>query len=145
MVSDNLFNDLNNTFYCTVTYLIKNAPIDEKYKKVRMYMNNYVEPLPHEIEGMYLHEAFKSLLGYRMKINDVILYNSGSYLSSGEEKYSNRKIYELNTTIKNNISEFDTTLSWIISPKQHTYILDELVQVFDYPNVDLHKIDCKYF
>ena len=29
---DNLFNDMNNTFYCTVTYLIKNAPVDEKYK-----------------------------------------------------------------------------------------------------------------
>ncbi len=33
MVSDNLFNDMNNTFYCTVTYLIKNAPVDEKLKE----------------------------------------------------------------------------------------------------------------
>jgi len=33
MVSDNLFNDMNNTFYCTVTYLIKNAPINEKFKE----------------------------------------------------------------------------------------------------------------
>ena len=33
MASDNLFNDMNNTFYCTVTYLIKNLPIDEKFKK----------------------------------------------------------------------------------------------------------------
>ena len=33
MVSDDLFWDLNNTFYCTVTYLIKKMPIDEKYKK----------------------------------------------------------------------------------------------------------------
>lgn len=32
MASWNLFSDLNNTFYCTVTYLIKNSPIDEKYK-----------------------------------------------------------------------------------------------------------------
>ncbi len=33
MVSDNLFSDMNNTFYCTVSYLIKNAPISEKLKE----------------------------------------------------------------------------------------------------------------
>lgn len=33
MSSDNLFSDMNNTFYCTVTYLIKKLPIDEKYKQ----------------------------------------------------------------------------------------------------------------
>lgn len=33
MVWNNLFNDLNNTFYCTVTYLIKNSPLPEKYKE----------------------------------------------------------------------------------------------------------------
>ena len=32
MSSNNLFSDLNNTFYCTVVYLIKHAPVDEKYK-----------------------------------------------------------------------------------------------------------------
>lgn len=33
MVSDNLFNDMNNTFYCTITYLIQKSPIPEKYKE----------------------------------------------------------------------------------------------------------------
>lgn len=33
MASDNLLSDLNNTFYCTVSYLIKKAPIDEKLKE----------------------------------------------------------------------------------------------------------------
>lgn len=33
MVSDNLFSDMNNTFYCTVSYLIKKLPVDEKYKE----------------------------------------------------------------------------------------------------------------
>jgi hypothetical protein len=33
MVSDNLFSDINNTFYCTVTYMIKKSKIDDKYKK----------------------------------------------------------------------------------------------------------------
>lgn len=33
MVSDNLFSDMNNTFYCTVSYLIKNAPISDKLKE----------------------------------------------------------------------------------------------------------------
>ncbi|MFK7779905.1 MAG: hypothetical protein QM490_02050 [Candidatus Gracilibacteria bacterium] len=33
MVSDNLFNDMNNTFYCTVTYLIQKMPVDDKFKK----------------------------------------------------------------------------------------------------------------
>ena len=33
MVSNNLFSDLNNTFYCTITYLIRKAPVNEKYKQ----------------------------------------------------------------------------------------------------------------
>lgn len=33
MVSNNLFNDLNNTFYCAVTYMIRNAPIHDSLKQ----------------------------------------------------------------------------------------------------------------
>ncbi len=33
MSSNNLFSDMNNTFYCTVTYLIRNAPINDKLKQ----------------------------------------------------------------------------------------------------------------
>lgn len=32
MSSDNLYYDLSNTFYCTVAYLIRNAPVDDTYK-----------------------------------------------------------------------------------------------------------------
>ena len=33
MYSGNLFNDLNNTIYCSITYLIKNAPIHDDAKE----------------------------------------------------------------------------------------------------------------
>lgn len=33
MTSNNLLSDLNNTFYCAITYMIRNAPIDEKFKE----------------------------------------------------------------------------------------------------------------
>jgi len=33
MQSDNFFSDVNNTFYCTVTYLIKNSPLPKKLKQ----------------------------------------------------------------------------------------------------------------
>lgn len=33
MSSDNLFSDLNNTFYCAVTYLIKKAPVRDELKE----------------------------------------------------------------------------------------------------------------
>ncbi len=33
MMSNNLFNDMNNTFYCTVTYLIRKSPAPEKLKE----------------------------------------------------------------------------------------------------------------
>jgi len=33
MSSDNLFTDLNNTFYCSITYIIKNLPINDKLKE----------------------------------------------------------------------------------------------------------------
>ena len=33
MFSDNLLNDLNNTVYCSITYMIKNAPVHDNVKK----------------------------------------------------------------------------------------------------------------
>jgi len=33
MASNNLFNDLNNTFYCTITYLIKHSPMHDRLKQ----------------------------------------------------------------------------------------------------------------
>lgn len=33
MASDNLYIDLTNTFYCTITYLIKKAPVSDKLKE----------------------------------------------------------------------------------------------------------------
>lgn len=39
MVSNNMVNDLNNTFYCTMTYLIKNAPMDNQFKKPLKYLD----------------------------------------------------------------------------------------------------------
>lgn len=33
MYSDNLLNDLNNTIYCSITYMIKNAPVHRNVKK----------------------------------------------------------------------------------------------------------------
>lgn len=40
MSSNNLFSDMNNTFYCTVTYLIRKLPIDEKYKEPLEILQN---------------------------------------------------------------------------------------------------------
>jgi len=33
MVSDDLFSDMNNTFYCTVAYMIRKSPAPEKMKE----------------------------------------------------------------------------------------------------------------
>lgn len=33
MVSDNPFSDLNNSVYCSMVFLIKKAPVNEKYKE----------------------------------------------------------------------------------------------------------------
>lgn len=33
MISNNLFNDLNNTLYCTMTFLIKRAPVGDRLKE----------------------------------------------------------------------------------------------------------------
>lgn len=38
MISDNLYYDLSNTFYCTVAYLIQKAPVDDDYKTPKSIM-----------------------------------------------------------------------------------------------------------
>ena len=39
MFSNNVFTDMNNSFYCSMTYLIKNSPMPEKYKVPLGIMN----------------------------------------------------------------------------------------------------------
>ena len=33
MAWDNLFSDLSNTFYCTITYIIRKSPVDDRVKE----------------------------------------------------------------------------------------------------------------
>lgn len=40
MASDNYFYDLNNTFYCSVAYMIKKSPMSDQLKKPLWIMKN---------------------------------------------------------------------------------------------------------
>ncbi len=118
---------------------------DQKYKKTMMYMGENSKPPCCMMNGKYLQRAFTRMLDYRMKVNDLINYNAGVYLASGEYKYACMKINGLNRVIKDNLSEYDKILLSIISPEQQTYTIDDMTQNFDYPDVDFDEIDWKHF
>ena len=40
---DNLFSDLNNTFYCTITYMIRKAPINYRLKEPLEILKKRIE------------------------------------------------------------------------------------------------------
>ncbi len=41
ITGSNILNNLNNTFYCTISYMIRKAPIYEKTKQPLALLNNY--------------------------------------------------------------------------------------------------------
>ena len=111
-----------------------------------MTEDNHTELAPQQpIEGHYLGHSFRILLRYRMKLNETISFANSVYAASDEYRFVYNKISKFNSFIQNNLSEIDTLLTFMISPKQEKYTVEQMEKNFGYPNIDLFEVDMDNF
>lgn len=88
-----------------------------------------------------LPKFFATLFDYRMRVDGILLFNSGVLSASGLFHLSYCKIGDLNRIIQENIVNIDDTLAMLISPEVAAFSVEQLVQDYGYPDVNLFEID----
>jgi len=84
---------------------------------------------------------FKRLLEYRKRWDYVTGFSSGLYVCSAKYRYAFYKINQVNSQIHDKISPVNDILSFIMSPVGKVVSKEELMKLFNYPDVDLSDID----
>jgi hypothetical protein len=84
---------------------------------------------------------FRKLMDYRRRWDRVIDFSSGLLACSAKYRYAFYKINQVNSEIQDNISPVNDILSFIMSPVGKVVSKEELMKLFNYPDVDLSDID----
>lgn len=98
-------------------------------------------------EEITLHEIaflFARLLAYRKRWDDVTGFSSGLMACSAKYRYAFYKIDQVNSQIRDSTSPINDILTFIMSPEKKNIGKEELVERFDYPDVDLFDIDIEH-
>jgi len=83
-------------------------------------------------------------LEYRREWDRVTGFSSGLSACSAKYRYAFYKIDQVNSQIRDNISPIDDILTFIMSPLGKEIREKELIELFDYPVVDLLDIDIEH-
>ncbi|MFT5816634.1 MAG: hypothetical protein ACI95K_000101 [Lentimonas sp.] len=140
-------NKLTNIEYLRQGEFLNDRPYEENQElaekalqKIKeLYKNAPEDRLKRPVDIGWM---FNNLLNFRQEIYKAAYPNEGMI-----EGFSVGLIYshylqgELKTLIKNNLKEIDNTLWLILDPKQREIEIEELKSEFNYPDVDLDKID----
>lgn len=97
-----------------------------------------------EIAQSEIAFLFKRLLEYRRIFDHMIGFSSGLLACSARYRYAFYKIDQINSQMRDSITPIDDVLSFIISPARKEFSKKELIELFDYPVVDLLDIDVDY-
>jgi hypothetical protein len=120
-------------------------PEHPRYGKLLSKLSaEFLEETTHSIWTVNdrLPRFFATLFDYRMRVEGVLSFSNLILSASGLLKLSYGKICELNRVIQNNIADIDDTLAvLLISPEMAVFSVEQLVQDYGYPDVDLSKID----
>ncbi|MEI7595044.1 MAG: hypothetical protein WCK02_04790 [Bacteroidota bacterium] len=84
---------------------------------------------------------FQKLWQYRIELTKVVNFAGIQHETNPINTYSSLKIGIVNKAIQNEIKVIDEILCMIISPKNKTFTLDELVKNHNYPNKELDEWD----
>jgi len=87
---------------------------------------------------------FRSLLGYRERVDRVLGYHSGVMMASGLYAYACVKVHEVNEPLRHQVEPIEDLLAEFISPTWQTFPRAELVRDFGYSDVDLWAIDADW-
>jgi hypothetical protein len=84
---------------------------------------------------------FEVLLRYRIKLHQFISVKATVLEAAGINKIPLTIMSEIENKLQNDIAAIDNILCYLLNPKGMAYSIEELKTKFNYPNVDLDKID----
>ena len=141
---------LTNLEYFQRGEFLKDRP-DEENKllidKVSTVMCELYSVSDELIRGkLHFSWLFNNLLQYRSELYRFTLTGSVGMLEgfSAGLLYSLYLQRKLNGIIKEHVEEIDETLCQLIDPKQRDFSKEELITKYNYPDVDLEKIDLEW-
>jgi hypothetical protein len=92
----------------------------------------------------YLREYFEILIEYRGRIESVLDFSNGVLEVSGFFLLAHLKAGDMNRVIIENLPLIDNILSELICPEGATFTVEQLIQNYGYPAVDLTELDIQW-
>ncbi|MGV6862220.1 MAG: hypothetical protein ACWA41_10630 [Putridiphycobacter sp.] len=140
-------NKLTNIQYLTKGEFLHDRPYEDNQELTERAINKIKELYEHAPEDRMKRPVdigwmFNSLLNFRQEIYKVAYPNGGML-----EGFSVGLIYsqylqsELKGLIEDNLDNIDNTLWLILDPQLREIDIEELKSKYNYPDVDLDKID----
>lgn len=88
---------------------------------------------------------FSNLLSYRLRIHPFTRSNQNMNMAfSFGGYYSSFLRNKAGLSIENALGEIDHTLSFLIDPNQKMITIEELIEKYNYPDIDFSKVDFDY-
>lgn len=140
-------NKLTNIEYLQHGEFLNDRPYEENQElsdRATTKIKELYKQIPENIMNrpVNIGSMFNNLFNFRQEIYKVAYLNEG--MSEGFSVgliYSQILQSKLKNLIKENLDEIDDTLWLILDPKQREINIEDLKNKFDYPDVDLNKID----
>ena len=143
-------NKLTNIEYLKRGEFLHDRPYEENKELSERAIEKIKELYKHAPEDRMKRPVdigwmFNSLLSFRQEVYKLAYPNEGMLEGfSVGLIYSQHLQSELKNLIKENLEEIDNTLWIILDPKLREIDIEELKNKFDYPDVDLDKIDLEW-
>lgn len=149
-IGDDLIEDFDNQ-----GFLDKRKPSDFEpiYKDIEAYaMSMEFETKRFEMEKQRMRQIgvkmiYQQFIDFSEKVRNILNFNSG-WLETGmiNSRYIIHKTSQLLKTIDTDkLKEIEELIALIIDPKKQSFTKGELIRNYNYPDVDLKKIDSDYY
>jgi hypothetical protein len=119
----------------------QNEELTQRVKTVICELYPHI-PVEQMDRFMHIPWIFNNLFNFREEIYKVSFRDAGPVEGfSAGLSYSHHLKRKLKEVIKNNVEEIDETLCLILDPTKRTLEKRELVERYNYPDVDLEMLD----
>ena len=149
-IGDNLLEDFQNQRFLNQR---NNTDFEPIYKDIETYaMSNEFEKKRFESEKdririIGIKMIYEYFINFSETVRNTLNFNSG-WIETGtiNSRYVIHKTSQLLKTIDvNKLKEIEELIALIIDPENQSFTKGELIRNYDFPDVDLQKIDLEYY
>lgn len=149
-IGDDLIRDFDNQGFLERR---NDSDFEPIYKDIEVYaMGNEFEKERFEMEKERMRKIgikmiYQHFMNFSETIRNTLNFNSG-WVETGmiNSRYIIHKTSQLLKTIDvNKLKEVEELIALVIDPKKQSFTKGELIRKYNYPDVDLQKIDFDYY